>query len=346
MQISGIRPLSVFNLTSLPEYAYNTSYSIRVSVCVNGVWQCYGPACTVTTPNTLSSVNASQCGTTLTCLNQNINANVVGFIHVGLSPLPWRFRVTDLTYSSGTQIISKALSVFKLTDLTAPVATYGTTYSVEVAFLNTDNTWSNYGPICTITTPPFPTTQLVASKCGYTIISGSENIAIASVSCASVSKYQVRLTNTVLGYSSFITRILPTFNLNMFTGLAVSTTYNVEIRCEIGGVYGPWGPICTLTTSNPLRILDDKDLVTRVNGSFDVINYPNPFTETSFLKIESESDEAIQIYIYDMIGKLIERKTISSDTTEIEIGANYNSGVFNIIVTQGENNKNIRIIKR
>jgi hypothetical protein len=51
--------------------------------------------------------------------------------------------------------------------------------------------------------------------------------------------------------------------------------------------------------------------------------------------------------VYDMIGKLVEVRQFS--TTEMnnqEVGNNYPSGIYNVIVTQGENVKTLRVIKR
>ena len=49
----------------------------------------------------------------------------------------------------------------------------------------------------------------------------------------------------------------------------------------------------------------------------------------------------------EMIGKLIDAKTLSlTELGEAEVGAQYPSGVYNIIVTQGENVKTLRVIKR
>jgi hypothetical protein len=48
-----------------------------------------------------------------------------------------------------------------------------------------------------------------------------------------------------------------------------------------------------------------------------------------------------------MIGKLIETRQFS--TTEMnnqEVGSSYPAGVYNVIVTQGEEMKTLRVIKR
>ena len=80
---------------------------------------------------------------------------------------------------------------------------------------------------------------------------------------------------------------------------------------------------------------------------FKATAYPNPFAENFKLDITTSSEEALQIKVYDMLGKLVENRIL--ETTELEgfeAGANYPSGVYNVIVTQGEETKTLRIIKR
>ena len=48
-----------------------------------------------------------------------------------------------------------------------------------------------------------------------------------------------------------------------------------------------------------------------------------------------------------MLGRLVEsHQALLSDFDSQQIGINFSSGVYNIIVTQGENAKTIRVIKR
>jgi hypothetical protein len=48
-----------------------------------------------------------------------------------------------------------------------------------------------------------------------------------------------------------------------------------------------------------------------------------------------------------MIGKLVEQKTVTAtDIQTIEVGSNYPSGVYNVIVSQEQTTKTLRVIKR
>ena len=80
---------------------------------------------------------------------------------------------------------------------------------------------------------------------------------------------------------------------------------------------------------------------------FDVKAYPNPYASAFQLDFTTSSESQVEIRVYDMIGKLIEVRQFS--TTEMnnqEVGNRYSSGIYNVIVTQGENMKTLRVIKK
>jgi hypothetical protein len=59
------------------------------------------------------------------------------------------------------------------------------------------------------------------------------------------------------------------------------------------------------------------------------------------------SEDKISVVVYDMTGRLIERREVRpSDMVEQQIGDRYPSGVYNIVVTQGNNVKTVRVVKR
>jgi len=50
------------------------------------------------------------------------------------------------------------------------------------------------------------------------------------------------------------------------------------------------------------------------------------------------------VQVYDMTGRLIEQRQVESNS--VEIGNNYPTGVYNVIVNQAENTKTLRVIKK
>ena len=80
---------------------------------------------------------------------------------------------------------------------------------------------------------------------------------------------------------------------------------------------------------------------------FAVKAYPNPYASSFQLDFTTSSETQIEMRVYDMIGKLIETRQFStSEMNNQEVGDNYPSGVYNVIVTQGEEMKTLRVIKK
>ena len=118
-------------------------------------------------------------------------------------------------------------------------------------------------------------------------------------------------------------------------------TYKVSVSIEVGTVFGPYGAICNITIPAAPKTIEKEVL------PFDVTAAPNPYSENFQLNFASLSDEVIQIKVYDMLGKLIENKTIdASVVSETFIGTDYPSGIYNVLISQGNDSKTIRVIKR
>jgi hypothetical protein len=154
--------------------------------------------------------------------------------------------------------------------------------------------------------------------------------------------YRFRLYNTS-GYSQQVDRVLRTFSLNNFTGLVPAQTYSVKVSLKLNGVWGPEGKACAVTIPVSARLSAtsfDQEI-------FKAAAYPNPFVSGFRLNVETSSSDRIELKVYDMIGKLIEVRQVNvSDMDNMEVGSNYPSGVYNMVITQGENLKTLRIIKR
>jgi hypothetical protein len=65
------------------------------------------------------------------------------------------------------------------------------------------------------------------------------------------------------------------------------------------------------------------------------------------LKIDSASQTAVDLKVYDVMGRLIEqRKVNAAENSELELGNEYPSGLFTIILNQGVDVKTLRVIKK
>jgi len=84
-----------------------------------------------------------------------------------------------------------------------------------------------------------------------------------------------------------------------------------------------------------------------VKAPFGVTAYPNPYSATFNLSLSTSSEELVGVTIYDMTGKLIDKREVRpSDVSELQVGDRYPSGVYNVVVTQGSDVKTLRVIKR
>jgi hypothetical protein len=342
-------PTISFQFMNLPGVTFGTQYKIEVAVKFAGVWQgFYGSPCFVNTPSPVSSISSVQCGSTLTSMSQYINssyvANVTGY----------RYEVTNQS-NNQTQYVYSSLNKFTLTQLLASNQTFATNYFVTVACRNTDGSYLPEGPGCIVKSPGFPTTQVIASQCNnYLVPSMAAPVTVDPVSNATL--YKFRLFNST--YDFVVESTFNRFTLGMFPGLEQGTLYSVQAAVQVGGVFDTnevgeqkWGKTCTLTTPNAARQIETPASTPRleveVTNEFTALAYPNPFAENFKLDVTTNSQERLSVRVYDMLGKLVEDRNVSAtDVETLEVGVNYPSGVYNVIVTQGENTKTLRVIKR
>jgi len=336
------RPVNNFALSNVAGITYNSRYQIEVAIRANNVWQAYGATCYVNTPNPVSTIGA-QCGTTLTSLNQWINATAVANVTA------YRFRVTQLDGALqpvGTpQLTTQPLNKFNMTQLAGIL--YATTYRVEVALRNTDGVYLDYNAPCNITTPNYPVTQLVTNQCSSYFVPNTTTYINADI-VNGATQYRFRLFNGI-GYDATYTNTSNrNFTLSNFTG-PLSGTYSVQVAVKMPNEasFGPYGSTCSIVYNAPSKAAIDEVSASATTISFESVAYPNPFANGFKLNIQSNSDENIHVLVYDMLGKLVEdRNVTASDVETLNIGNNYNSGVYNVIVSQGENLKTLRVIKR
>ena len=337
------KPVNNISLSNVPGVSYNSRYQFEIAVKYNNVWQpFFGTPCYVNTPNPVSTIG-SQCGTTLTTLNQWITTTAVPVVTA------YRFRVTQLNSSllpvGVAQVTTQGANKFNMTQLSGIL--YATSYRVEVALRNTDGSYLDYNVACTITTPAYPTTQVRLTQCdNYAVTSNSELINADVVSGATA--YRFRLFNSALGYDFSIDKTSNKFALNNFPGLVAGETYSVQVAVKMPNEasFGPFSKTCTLVTPGVSRVTP-AEVVLVVTNEFGALAYPNPFAENFKLDVKTNSEENLSVKVYDMIGKLVESRTIvSSEIETLEVGTNYPSGVYNVIVSQGSNTKTLRVIKR
>ena len=101
------------------------------------------------------------------------------------------------------------------------------------------------------------------------------------------------------------------------------------------------------TENAPLSRILNAPLATTENSVNPLQVSPNPFSAAFNLSFETISNEPITVKVYDMIGKLIENRSVEANAINtMQLGGNYQAGIYNVSVSQGEKVQNIRVIKK
>ena len=135
----------------------------------------------------------------------------------------------------------------------------------------------------------------------------------------------------------------PRFQLALLSGgAAASTAYTIRVDVLYNSSYVEGTVFCTVTTSPAATRQTNAALdINEVNAT------PNPYAETFKLNLNTSSEDQVGVRVYDMLGREVESRQAPVDAiTNFEIGSQYPSGVYNIIVTQGAHTKTLRVIKR
>lgn len=323
------RPDSRFVMSSLASLPFSTAVSVDVAVKINGVWSAYGAACTVTTPAApTSQLRTAYCGATLTTVHDNIYANYVN------GATQYRFRVVN---GASVQTIDRPDSKFYMSML--PSYPLATTFTVDVA-VEVGGVFGPYGATCTITTPAgLPTTKLRDAYCGVTLAANS-NMYAQYVAGATAYKFKVSDGTNEEEYegTSNMRFYLSALDMEILPG----TAYQVQVAYLIDSVWSAFGTSCTVTTpsiaARPAAEVTEK---------LEIKAFPNPFTDGFSVGLNLVSNTVTDINIYDMSGKLLERKTLNSnELIRSGLGHQLALGIYNVQLIQGDKVYNLKVVKK
>jgi hypothetical protein len=225
----------LFNLTETSLAAYSGVYTMDVSPQVNGSFQPYGVACQISTPTgATTTIQASQCGTTLGYQTSAIYANSVS----GASA--YKFRV-----SNGVSTVVVESPDRKLYLSETGLSAQGTIYSIDVS-VSFAGYYGQYGNVCNVTTPGVVpiTTQVQSSQCGATLALVSTSIYANSVTGATM--YRFRVSNGVT--TSTVDSPDRIFNLIEAGFNAYGTQYTIDVAAQVSGSYTSFGSPCSVIT--------------------------------------------------------------------------------------------------
>lgn len=106
------------------------------------------------------------------------------------------------------------------------------------------------------------------------------------------------------------------------------------------GTWSPFGDACTITAPGGVAksVAETNTIAAKA--------HPNPFNSGFSIVTDLPYTETAQLRICDMLGRIMETKEIgTSELANTMIGEQYPS-VYNVIVTQKDVVKTIRVVKR
>ena len=300
------------------------------------------------------------CGTTL--------ANIATTIYSTQVPgaTAYKFEVRDNSGNLIGEYDGNGTYPYQFNLNIAGAIAYNMTYVVRVATYQINNgittSWA-YGPSCTVTTPSPPTTKLTdpippstPGSCGSTISNIWNTLYAYSPAelgyTTSGWRFQVSTTATFSSQlGSIVTRTVPNFALPQIGVTIVPGVYYVRVQMQynnsgtatwqVDGSGNPiYGAVCTVTVVSPRGTAKNDTL-------FSAKANPNPFTNDFSISVDTVKDEPVAIKVYDLFGREMEsRQTNPEEVQTLKMGSTLRSGVYSVIVKQGENIQTLRVIKR
>lgn len=202
----------------------------------------------------------------------------------------------------------------------------------------------------------------VTTGCGSPTTSSSGTLTVNILPIASISYNGSPFCNSGVAnvtrtgeaggkYSSSVGLII-----NSLTGIinleASSTgTYMVTYSFSNGNCSGISTTTLKINKCNSNSRIVDVAAITQnsslkvIVGKFDVIAYPNPSNYQFTLIVKGGSDEKVEVLIYDSLGKMV-KHIDTSNGQQIKFGDELSAGVYIAIISQGINQKIIRLIKQ
>ena len=239
-------------------------------------------------------------------------------------------------------------------------------YNIKVKG-NGSTTYPRYGNNCIVMTRPLIITNLTKVRVpqGNSSITSVMPTAYDQISLiGSAPNYinpMLRIRRTdILNQPSYETRLVgnsflfrnggdPLIHPDLPTNYFVlGATYCVDVavfypETNTVGDYSDNVSACyTYGTAINAKMSNNED----INSSFDAVISPNPSKDNFSLNLKTESKSLVQVDVYDITGKIIEKNIYDLDTlSNLNIGDKYQSGIYNIIITQDENTKTVKLIK-
>jgi hypothetical protein len=319
-------------------------------------------------------VNPAICGTTLTLMSLPVNTTS----NLLATQYYWEVRNTVTNETTTFYTPSNSFWFRDLTTVSSTFFAYGTLYEVHVATIIGGATATLSTQACWVTTPLLGIANNLSVSDGGTFTGTPRPTITADVKgvTATLQNFCWVITRTLAGVTS--TRTIYTLR-SFFTFSGLLASNSALPLPGAGGMLLPQSPndlvgfivpgaqysitVQKINAFSPLNLGNPSPATIYNTGStfpttkfdntihsdfdFDATVAPNPFSNNFTVNIQSPSSESINIKVYDMIGKLVDEQTIESiNISDYQLGKGYATGVYNVIINQGENRKVLRVVKR
>jgi len=346
-----------FALNELPVFGYGRDYSIRCRVEFDGVYEAFGSACIVSSPNPITQLRLVDCGKTLSSFGEMVFANEIE------DATTYRFEVTNLT-TSAIETFDNPTRSFALSQLTDPQ--FNTTYEVRVQ-VEYESIFQPYGAVCTLQTPSVTLARLRSPDCGRELL--LMNQAIYS-NRSDEDSYSFEFTNLSTMSVETITKSTRDVRLSELVSPQEDVEYQVRISVIRDGETLPFGPSCSVFSPSSSMFIPNNDVLllmsmeeqdkyideleqkisSGVQFTENTISiYPNPTTNYINFKIDQDfENKPINVTVYDAQGRMIESESdiTSDELNNLRIGFNYTAGTYRIVVQSFDFISTLNLIKK
>ncbi len=189
------------------------------------------------------------------CFNYNLPTLNSSFVAIKKTCDGYIFDVENQSTFDTDQLVTYGNVAGRTTNLSFfPSANiqYGTTYKVSVrSWIGDPSNFSAPAAVdCFVVTPPLET-QVQTSQCGITLAELNTPVYADNVTGAEAFTFELTNTST-LDVEEFekTSGTIRAFTMSDFSDVFVTynTTYEVRVKVQVGGTYGPYGTMCTITT--------------------------------------------------------------------------------------------------
>ena len=225
------KPTRTFKISQIAGIIPGTLYAVSIRTFAGGAWSSFGTACNIRSSATLATIDALNCGTTLTDNNTNIYCLSIP------STTIYEFRLVN---GGTTLTIQKPSRTFKLSQLTGILPSL--TYAVSVRTF-TNGAWTAFGSACNITSAA-AVTKIISTQCGTTLTDINTDLYADNVQGA--TQYRFRVINSAGTVA--IVKTSRTFKLTQLTNVKYGVVNAISVDVFINGAWLGYGTSCNVTT--------------------------------------------------------------------------------------------------